>query len=137
MMPSEGRSAYDQVCERALGNMMDAGVVPPVLDVAVGADLIEDRLLSRFAQGDDEQDFVASGNLQGLSKFLPLDQADHAPGESLLPGTEENTLSGDAVVAAEGVADLGIADNDDVGIGPFALRRSAPALQVPGPRQKR
>ena len=115
--------------------MVDAVGVPPVPDAAVGAHLFQGHGFLGSAQGDYQEDLISWRDSQQLPQPVPLDGAEHAAAQPLGPGSQEDGLGRDAVVAAEVFGDFRVAQDDDIGGGVLACRRPRPVLQVAGPGQ--
>ena len=125
----------DQIIQGALGNVVDASRIAVILDVAFGVHGFEAHDLFGDAQGQDKEDFIPGGDGEIGAQLLALDRADHAAAQAALDRAEEDGLGSDAVVAAGGLADGGVEEDDDVGGGALALDGTGPIVQVAGPGQ--
>ena len=115
--------------QRPLGDVMHTGLVAPVGEfVGAGAVLQHDGLAG-VPQGDDEDNFEVLGDFERLAEPFVVDRAHHATAQPCFGGGQEHALGDDAAVPLELPGDSGVAQDDDVAGGTFALGRARPVGQ--------
>jgi hypothetical protein len=90
-------------------------VITIVPDVAVRANLFQYYRLAWFAQGQNQQNLISLWNIKDLPEPVPVNGTDHTATQPPLRRAQHDRLGRDAVVAPEGIADLFIPKDDDVG----------------------
>lgn len=116
---------------------MNALPIAPVFHVTIGAHRREAHLLHRFTQSQDQQDLEVLSYAHVSDEAFHVDVPDHTSAKPLLDGSEQDRLSGDAVVAAIGLGDAVVSQDDDVGGRPFPMDRAGPVRKVSRPTQVR
>ena len=94
--------------------MMGFFCISPVPDVSTRRDRLDDNVLLRFAECQDEHDFIRVGDIERLFETGFVDVSDDTAAKTSLHRSKENTLGADAGIPVEIRRDLLVCKHDDI-----------------------